>query len=198
MDSPNLFAPQSTSTPFLPSSMDQTNFHKLSEYLGDTKGPVTNLQTPDIHDHGGNHVTSNTVRDYVYCQSASNLVYSTVDSVSTKINLTTRKGDFSQRSLSSGNILYDSESGYGNGNQGGYSCNSILCEKEYNSSAGNPPMENKKKLLKRSLSSDGLLTGSSHDANLELSLFCDNSLLIFKMCLNNVIIGQYDSHIVHT
>lgn len=94
------------------------------------------------------------VKEPLYCQSAGPLICPTKDSNRTLIKMSSNSSEKS-RAMSSDNIL-DSESGYGSATQG-YQ----VLKEDYNIHVVQSNIETKRTRLRKSVSSDGLLSGTA-------------------------------------
>jgi len=153
--SPQKFAPQCTSSP-------------LSHLKGQSSSCQTSSQTTRQDSYISGKDESNRssncqlfeplygkTKDPLYCQSSGPLICSTKDSNRTLTKMSSNSSE-KNRSMSSDNIL-DSESGYGSATQG-YQ----VTKEDYNVHTVQPQIDLKRSRLRKSVSSDGILSGTSN------------------------------------
>ena len=139
MQNPRYSSPECTSTPVPPAKTDKNTYVSQTSQQLEGRRKSEGFETALYSDVDNQPLVYNRPRTPVYCQSSNSVMCKTQDSVVTKSTANSNQREKAQRCFSSDNILGDSESGYGSGNQGGYGARDREVWLEYNSSADTPP-----------------------------------------------------------
>lgn len=150
--SPKNFIPQCTSSPLSHlkgqnSSSQTSGPPQMQEPI--SRGKVKSVRSSNCQSF---EPVYGKVREPLYCQSSGPLICSTKDSNRTLTKMSSNSSE-KNRSMSSDNIL-DSESGYGSATQG-YQ----VLKDDYNIHVVQSNIDSKRTRLRKSISSDGLLSG---------------------------------------